>query len=984
MIRSAQSIVLVALLSASTSLSAQRAALPEAYPDLVDNTEAARAALAEARVAARSAPVFSPAERARRMVELGMWGAVDSLLANVEQPGTELQLAAAELHFQRHEFAEAERVVHQALTRAPDHRAARLLQARLEIQAWRLDAAEAIARDLLAADPRDEAAALILGRLALLTKDFDSALGWAKTVRKWNSANPDAYLLEAETRFWAQDPAGAEAPLTRALALDPFDADARFNYGYAIWRRVDATQLDDMAAQWDLALEVDPLHYLTHWHWGNGHTNLTYADYALPSDSIVRERLEPADSLISEGQITEAIAIARRVQREYPESVLPSMLRGSAFYMNYPLAAETRLDSAQAAFEEILVRKTHYGPAHNGLAAVIKQRQFQALTGIDSLEAVIAGTPLPEHAAFLAVFSDVDYYPGERVRKMVRSQLGPSVAYVPFLERMDREFVIPPLHKDLAEAMGRPFFRTSTTFDNRQWMDIRGVGSGATGVEYVERGSHWERNVVAHEYTHLFHGEVLTDTEVRRIRDLYHTAMRESRTLDYYASNNESEFFAQAYEAYLSSVKAHPLTHKAMNTREDLRLKDPATYVFVDSLVARQMAYLAGDSLALGSNWAQVYVNLSQSARGGDEPNSAHAAEALLDSALIHDSNYLPAMLSYAALERDEGRFRSAAEWLERAEAIDPGYAPIYAARASVVGARARTNGSAGGALDERVALLRQALSLEEDLAERARLSRDLRQLYLDFARIPEALRAAEEYAASAPTFSTYLRDRRDEAAAFGNEVRASIGYAGQTLSFFSGLVGQKPQNYGLRSQYADALVAAGQLAEALETLNSAQRILRAGGTLNAGFASRSAAIHLMMGDTAAAREEIAPLLDAAVRPSGDDLIYIRVLAELGEIAEVESRLAALEGENPYERSRLAYTGGFIRELQGNRPAARDFYTRALAENPYHFAARVRLMELLGDAGEAAEVDRLRAEAASLPLGPAFNAGEAPPVRMSR
>jgi hypothetical protein len=91
-----------------------------------------------------------------------------------------------------------------------------------------------------------------------------------------------------------------------------------------------------------------------------------------------------------------------------------------------------------------------------------------------------------------------------------------------------------------------------TTFDNRQWMDIRGVGSGAAAIEYVERGAFLERNVILHEYVHLFHGRVLTDAENRKIRSLYYQAMKEKRTLDYYSQNNESEYFAQTYPAYLN------------------------------------------------------------------------------------------------------------------------------------------------------------------------------------------------------------------------------------------------------------------------------------------------------------------------------------------------------------------------------------------------------------------------------------------------
>src|SRR5690606_18651802 len=151
-----------------------------------------------------------------------------------------------------------------------------------------------------------------------------------------------------------------------------------------------------------------------------------------------------------------AIELTRAVEREYPESVLPAMLRGSAFYMAYDVPVAERLDSAEATFAAILERKPHYGPAHNGMAAVIKHRQFTYLAAYDSLEAAIEATPVPDDRIFEEVFDDVDIYPGDRVRKMVRRQLGPTIAFVPMLHRLNRTFTIPPLHIDLAEAMGNP------------------------------------------------------------------------------------------------------------------------------------------------------------------------------------------------------------------------------------------------------------------------------------------------------------------------------------------------------------------------------------------------------------------------------------------------------------------------------------------------------------------------------------------------
>lgn len=925
-----------------------------------------------------------PVDRIRRLTALGLWREADSLIA-VTPSSPALELAAAELLIRKHDLHGAQARVDGVLAEDPGNRAGRLLKARLEVEAWRLDAAASIAESLLAESPTDEEAALLIGRIRLLEKRYDEALAWARRVQGWNPESAGAYLLEADVRFWDQDPAGAEPALLRALELDPFNADARFSYGYALWRRVDARLLGAMAAQWELALEVDPLHYVTHWHWGNGHTHLTYADYAHPTDSIVRDRLKAVNARIARGEIAEAIEITRSLDVEFPESVLPAMARASAFYMAYDMDRTTRLDSAQAGFTAILARKPNYGPAHNGLAAVIKQRQFSFLAGFDSLEAAIAATPLPADPAFDSVFKDVRQYPGDRVRKMVRQQLGPSVAYVPLLERLGQNFTLPPLHVDLAEAMDLPWLRTATTFDNRQWMDIRGIGGGSTGIEYVERGSHRERNVLAHEYVHLFHSRVLTDREVRRIRDLYHQAMREGRALDYYAANNEHEFFAQAFEAYFSDVKVHPLNHKAMNTRDDLFRKDPATFAFVDSMVARQHAFLAGDTLVFRSNWAQVYLNLAQRTLRGDA-RSAEAidaaarhriAGALLDTALVWDPAYLPAYLGYAALERDRGRFDEAEAWLARAEAEDPTYAPIHRARAELAGARiAAGDLDPEQGLEEQIAFYRRAIELETDLAVRASLNESLRTLLADHARIAEAIEVAEAYVATAPMLSTYLRDRRDEAAAFANQWRGAIGYAEPAVAFFEELTSRKPQHYDHRKQYAEALAAAGRLDDAVATLEESQRILQAAGNARVDYMVLLAEFQLLRQDTAAAREAVLPILDGRARADGPDPRLARVLAALG--AEADAVLRAIEpaaGETPRQRSEAEYTRGWIAESKGDEAEAERRYRASLVANPYHQQARIRLAGLLRRGGDAEALAALLAEAEALPLriGPDFH-----------
>src|SRR5690606_7631968 len=236
----------------------------------------------------------------------------------------------------------------------------------------------------------------------------------------------------------------------------------------------------------------------------------------------------------------------------------------------------------------------------------------------------------------------------------------------------------------------------------------------------------------------------LTDAENRRIRALYHAAMENDRTLDYYASNNESEFFAQAFEAYVMPAKVHPLNHKSMNTVNDLRTRDAALYAFIDSMAVRQRAFLAGDSLALRGNWAEVYVRLARRAYNQRADDAVARAFAALDTALIWDDRYLPAYIARAELRALEGNFDEAERWLVRAEAIDARYAPIQVARAEVVAARARTGAlSENDALERRIALYQRALALEEDLAERASLNDRLRTLLADHGRVGDAISTA-------------------------------------------------------------------------------------------------------------------------------------------------------------------------------------------------------------------------------------------------
>lgn len=912
---------------------------------------------------------IGPVMLGEEMLELGMWEDLEKLLAGTRERNPAMQLLKARFAFQQHRFQEAEEI----LSGLEDRRGAafqeNLLRIDLYLQAWQLADAEQLALSLLKEKPQDSDVLLRLSQLEIFRKNYRKALQLAEQIQAADSLVADAYYLEGEAHIWLRNPVEAEEALRQCLRLNPFHADARFSYGYAIWRRVDATLLDNMALQWEVALAVHPLHYRTHWHWGNGHTNLTYADYVDPHETEIRSELKSAEVLIAEGRVGEALELIHDVSQQYPESVIPDLYAGSAWYMNYSQPDERRLDSAQRIFQEILAKKPHYGPAHNGLAAVIKQRQFPYLVMYDSLEQVIAQTPIGDPESFFHVFPDMDDYPSDRVPKMVWNQLYTGVAYFPFLAKLNRQFVIPPLHRDLALAMDNTYFRGGTTFDNRQWMDIRGVGSGATGIEYVERGAHLERNVTLHEYVHLFHGYVFTDAEMRAVRERYYYAMENGLTLDYYSANNEFEYFAQTFPAYFIPVKVHPLNHKAVNTRSDLEAKDPLMFAFIDSLVRKQQAFLAGDDSAMADNWAEVYRSLA--ARLG--ANRPQQALAILDTALMWDSQYLPAFLTYASLLGKSGQFDSASVWLESALALDSTYAPVYREWAELTSLELEQGTMAmQEALAKGEEWLKLALGYEKDYDQQAQLAQALMELYIRHAQWDQVVETAEGYALVAPQVSTYLRDRRDEALAVAALHRGLLGYEEMSLEFLADLVERKPQHYHHREQFAAVLLSLGKGEEALSSLVEAQRILEAAGNPSETFDRQIAEAQLIMGDTLAARRTAQNYLVHTL-PTRNLPDWGLLALRLGFMDPLKREFEEQDESAftyPGEGADLDFLKGEYALVQGDSVIAEEAFREAIQKNIYHLPARFALLDLLKSDGQIDEVRRIATEGTLLPLPP--------------
>lgn len=897
---------------------------------------------------------------------LGDWDSAYYRCHTLDSPSHDEHTAAnLEYLFRENQFKAVEQVLKDPLPVDLKLR----YQLRLALQRWDLDSAKTLLNQGKEVGTDSDWLAYQQGKIGLWEKRYEEVLTEADSAIAQDSTSSLAWLLKAEAAFWLLDLETAEKALSECLTLDPFNADARFWYGYAIWRKRDAQLLDDMAAQWELALAIHPLHYLTHWHWGNGHTNLTFADYYDPQEEEMRtnagrylfgDSVEIQNSVIIdliEASISfDSWICADFISQSGFDDFLPDSLQG----LIIPPIAD--LNWTQLKFQQILKKKPHYGPAHNGLAACIKQKQIEFLADYDSLESAISNTEINHLETFYSVFPDVKRYPGDRVAKMVYSQLHTGVAYLDMLDTLGRTFAIPPLHEDLSIAMKNPWFRGATTFDNRQWMDIRGVGSGATGIEYVERGSHLERNVTLHEYVHLFHGTVLTEQEQRRIRDLYEQAMANDFTLDYYARNNEYEYFAQGFPAYFSEKKVHPLNHKSVNTRSDLLEKDPDLYAFIDSMVQRQRAYLAGDPSALASNWAQAYLRLTDQAL---VHNDLEAAEQYADQAYQADSTYLPTYFAQVKLAALHSYWSEAERWLDRAEEQFPGSSEVARAKGNYVitlyetGLINAQKASAGY-----VELMREAISAETDDLLVAEWQAELRRTMFRFAQWDVIVTETESYLATGDTTSTYLRDLQDDARADVAWIRGMLGYGEEAKGVFDELLDKKPQNLRYRVQYAEVLSALDEQAEVVNTISDIRDLYIASG-------NPQPKLEYLLATSIGSDSLILKTLELERIPPVYQEEWATVAVLSRDSSKASDWIAQLpERIYPQQQSRGKFLAAISAGIAEDWEGYEEQLIEAVALNPFYLQARTMLIKHLEENGKYTRAQRIAREGQLLPILP--------------
>ncbi len=908
-------------------------------------------------------------DRISRFMDLGLWKEAEAAI-KLERPGHETSLLRARYLMLQYRFTEASILVNDVLSHSHSNQTALLLKTELLMQAWSLPAAIETAADLLRRNDKNMQAAEDLGMISLLQKNYSKALVQAHDLETKFPQQGEGFLLEARILYTSALGEGALPLLKKAVQLSPLNSEVRFLYGYSLWRGGRTADLALMQAEWNFALELNPMNYLVHWHLGNGYTASTYKDYEAYYTPQIVESLKEFDPMIMAGNLNGAIRLAQQVIHTSPEAVLPLVYEGSALYMaglQKGTDAAKALDSADAVFKTALTRAPGFGPAHNGLASVINARRLSWLSFADSVDLALNKTEVSRAEDFNAVFSTLSYYPGKQVKAMVWNELHSARAYLPLLKIAGKHFIIPALHQTLAESMHSSFFNLASTFDNRRWMDIRGVGSGAASIEYVLAGAFHERNVLLHEFTHLFHHEVLTDNQKRRIRSLYYAAVKNKRTLDYYAAGNEDEYFAQIYEAYFDAFKVHPLDYKSMNTSGELKLKDPQAFAFVDSLSKSEFLFLTGKQQVLKDNYAQVYSTMIGEELDKPVPNPAHIQE-LLRGGASWNPEYMPLILSRATLAIQQKDFTNAETILRNAELKRPDFAPVYVLNSTLNKALVQEGLlEQAPAFDLRNSYLLKALSVEKDL----QLSSELQNNYVDFliasSKYSLALNAANEYIAHASLVSSYLREQKDEIKAKTDWIRALMGYP-EGLNTLLAEAEKNPGNSGYLLMAAEALDANKMTTRAAELLRPF--ISRQGEA--DGPVTQHYIVYLAEAGNMA---EAAKMMKSTAVPADSTVWYGKALLASGSVQAALRYLTATRlPSEPKDRALLYQTLATAFLATSNEKAAMKNYLLALENNPFDLRSAAALAALYAKEGKNAEASQVTGHLKDLGIKPGENA----------
>ena len=398
-------------------------------------------------------------------------------------------------------------------------------------------------RKCISLHPQYSSAHTLLARVHLEKNENDEAANAARLALELNPYNTDALYLLAFARAAQRKPGEVKPLVKRALALDPLNSNARrllsqYSNGRAGYEQKISEEgqkhyergrtlkqqgrFAEAVSEFEAALRVEPRYY--------------------------RALIALGDIWLREGDYERAAMAARLAIEIDPDGALAHL---ELSYASWGMQERARIEIGATDFA----------------AQYFKQAAPPAFD--------LASEIFPNYESLTA-----------RQRIMIDKSIAPLAHFLQELARKGARHYLLPFDQSASEIEELNSIARAKTVDGRYYSSLRGVGGRITvsGLEYIDLAIRGGYNAIAHEFAHQVHMTALSREESETIRRLYKRAKSENRALDYYAAENEYEYFAQGYEAFISEQKRPAAGVTARHTKRELLTRDPELYRFFEIL----------------------------------------------------------------------------------------------------------------------------------------------------------------------------------------------------------------------------------------------------------------------------------------------------------------------------------------------------------------------------------------------------------------
>ena len=387
------------------------------------------------------------------------------------------------------------------------------------------------------------------------------------------AAVPANYLLADIMLSRKRNLEKAEQYLNLSLKDFPLHADSHRLLGIIHFRKKDMAACE---ASLNFALTLDPCNFAARSALGNGRIASSYGSSLLSKKlPLLRQEFSNYNDPY---KYNEAIDRLKQLARTDNSPQVLTDLATIYYYLG-------NLEEAVSYSNKALQLCNHWGLSHFiiSLAQQKKVRQQDSITA--AVEKTILSTKVEKPDGLERIFINFDSL-SPRQQQLVLISIAPVKQHLKKVHEAGGTFYFLPLNYFLWEADRSIVKRGQRTFDGRLWDDVKGVGgsNSVTGTAELDEALEGGFNVFAHEFAHQIHYMALSDSQKQRIKELYQQALERGITLDYYAAANDMEYFAQGYEAYVSTMKRAMLKSTACHTRQELLNKDPELFRFIVSL----------------------------------------------------------------------------------------------------------------------------------------------------------------------------------------------------------------------------------------------------------------------------------------------------------------------------------------------------------------------------------------------------------------